>query len=74
VRALRGVPGSDRASALAQWTSVSKRAYEPAAASDGYRILIDRIWPRGVTREEGHLDEWVRETRAELRAAPLVWA
>jgi uncharacterized protein YeaO (DUF488 family) len=38
-----------------------KRAYEPPAASDGYRVLIDRIWPRGVTREEAHLDEWARE-------------
>jgi uncharacterized protein YeaO (DUF488 family) len=38
-----------------------KRAYEPAAASDGERVLIDRIWPRGVTREEAHLDEWARE-------------
>ena len=28
-----------------------KRAYEPPAASDGYRVLIDRLWPRGVTRE-----------------------
>jgi uncharacterized protein YeaO (DUF488 family) len=38
-----------------------KRVYEPAAASDGERILIDRIWPRGVTREAAHLDEWARE-------------
>jgi uncharacterized protein YeaO (DUF488 family) len=38
-----------------------KRAYEPAAASDGERILIDRIWPRGVTREEAGLTEWARE-------------
>ena len=38
-----------------------KRAYEPAAASDGERILIDRIWPRGVTREEAQLTEWARE-------------
>jgi uncharacterized protein YeaO (DUF488 family) len=46
-----------------------KRAYEPAAASDGYRVLIDRIWPRGVTREEAHLNEWARELApsAELR-------
>ncbi len=29
-----------------------KRAYEPAAASDGERILIDRIWPRGVTHND----------------------
>jgi uncharacterized protein YeaO (DUF488 family) len=38
-----------------------KRAYEPAAATDGSRVLIDRIWPRGVSREEAHLDEWARE-------------
>src|SRR5687768_9215636 len=38
-----------------------KRAYEPAVASDGYRVLIDRIWPRGVTREKARLDEWARE-------------
>jgi uncharacterized protein YeaO (DUF488 family) len=46
-----------------------KRAYEPATASDGYRVLIDRIWPRGVTREEAQLDEWARELApsAELR-------
>src|SRR5207244_9627092 len=38
-----------------------KRAYESAAASDGYRVLIDRIWPRGITRERARLDEWARE-------------
>jgi len=38
-----------------------KRAYEPPAGEDGYRILIDRIWPRGVTREKARLDEWARE-------------
>jgi uncharacterized protein YeaO (DUF488 family) len=38
-----------------------KRAYEPAAPSDGYRVLIDRLWPRGVSRERAHLDEWARE-------------
>jgi uncharacterized protein YeaO (DUF488 family) len=38
-----------------------KRAYEPPAASDGERILIDRMWPRGVTREEARLSEWARE-------------
>ena len=30
-----------------------KRAYEPASASDGYRVLIDRLWPRGITRAQG---------------------
>ena len=38
-----------------------KRAYDPVAATDGYRVLVDRIWPRGVRREEAHLDEWARE-------------
>jgi uncharacterized protein YeaO (DUF488 family) len=38
-----------------------KRAYEPAAPDDGHRVLIDRIWPRGVSRERAHLDEWARE-------------
>jgi uncharacterized protein YeaO (DUF488 family) len=38
-----------------------KRAYEPAAASDGERVLVDRMWPRGVTREEARLSEWARE-------------
>jgi uncharacterized protein YeaO (DUF488 family) len=38
-----------------------KRAYEPATRADGYRILIDRLWPRGVTKEEALLDEWAKE-------------
>lgn len=38
-----------------------KRAYDPAAASDGYRVLIDRLWPRGVSRERAKLDDWERE-------------
>jgi uncharacterized protein YeaO (DUF488 family) len=38
-----------------------KRAYDPATASDGYRVLIDRIWPRGMTREHARLNEWARE-------------
>jgi uncharacterized protein YeaO (DUF488 family) len=38
-----------------------KRVYEDAAAADGRRVLIDRIWPRGVSREQARLDEWARE-------------
>ena len=47
-----------------------KRAYDPASTSDGYRVLIDRLWPRGVTREKARLDEWARELApsAELRS------
>jgi uncharacterized protein YeaO (DUF488 family) len=32
--------------------------HEPAASSDGYRVLIDRLWPRGVSRDRAKLDEW----------------
>jgi len=38
-----------------------KRVYEPATRSDGYRILIDRLWPRGVARERAALDAWEPE-------------
>jgi uncharacterized protein YeaO (DUF488 family) len=46
-----------------------KRAYEPPERSDGYRVLIDRIWPRGVSKEQAHLDEWARDLApsSELR-------
>jgi len=36
-----------------------KRAYERPAKSDGTRVLVDRIWPRGVRKEEAELDEWL---------------
>jgi uncharacterized protein YeaO (DUF488 family) len=38
-----------------------KRAYDPPEPSDGYRVLIDRLWPRGITRGNAHLDEWAQE-------------
>jgi uncharacterized protein YeaO (DUF488 family) len=38
-----------------------KRAYEPAAADDGRRVLIDRLWPRGVSRHRAALDGWEKE-------------
>ncbi len=38
-----------------------KRVYEPAAPSDGYRVLIDRLWPRGVSHERAELDAWERD-------------
>ena len=46
-----------------------KRIYEPAERSDGYRILIDRLWPRGVSHERARLDAWERDLApsAELR-------
>lgn len=41
-------------------TFVTKRIYEPADASDGYRVLVDRLWPRGVSKEKAALDEWAK--------------
>jgi uncharacterized protein YeaO (DUF488 family) len=38
-----------------------KRAYELASPSDGYRVLVDRLWPRGVSKERAKLDEWAKE-------------
>jgi uncharacterized protein YeaO (DUF488 family) len=38
-----------------------KRVYDAAAASDGYRVLVDRLWPRGVSKERAELDEWAKE-------------
>ena len=35
-----------------------RRAYDPPGRSDGYRVLVDRVWPRGVTRVSMQLDEW----------------
>ena len=48
---------------------VTKRVYEPAAPSDGYRVLIDRLWPRGVSKVKAQLDAWEKDVApsAELR-------
>jgi uncharacterized protein YeaO (DUF488 family) len=38
-----------------------KRVYEPPGPSDGTRILVDRLWPRGLAREEAHIDIWMKD-------------
>ena len=38
-----------------------RRVYEPPTAADGYRVLIDRVWPRGITKSEARVDEWARD-------------
>mgnify|MGYP000946300409 CR=1 FL=1 len=38
-----------------------KRVYQPAETTDGYRILVDRLWPRGIRKEELKMDEWAKE-------------
>ncbi len=57
-----------------------KRAYDPPAKDDGKRILVDRLWPRGVKKETAALDQWVKEIAPsdELRQwfnhEPARWA
>ena len=38
-----------------------KRVYDQPAKSDGHRVLVDRIWPRGLKKSEARIDEWLRE-------------
>jgi len=38
-----------------------KRAYEPAEPEDGQRVLVDRLWPRGVSKEKAAIDLWLKE-------------
>jgi uncharacterized protein YeaO (DUF488 family) len=39
----------------------TKRIYEPSTPADGHRVLVDHVWPRGVSRQRAALDEWARE-------------
>lgn len=56
-----------------------KRVYEPASDSDGTRVLIDRLWPRGLTKAEAAIEEWLRdlapsnELRRWYHARPGEW-
>ncbi|MBF1647175.1 MAG: DUF488 family protein, partial [Rothia dentocariosa] len=38
-----------------------KRIYEEVSPDDGYRVLVDRLWPRGVTKNRARLNEWAKE-------------
>jgi uncharacterized protein YeaO (DUF488 family) len=38
-----------------------KRIYEPYSPSDGYRVLVDRLWPRGVEKATAHIDLWLKD-------------
>lgn len=42
-------------------TIALKRIYEDASPDDGYRVLVDRVWPRGISKDKAALDEWVKE-------------
>src|SRR5271165_1535896 len=57
-----------------------KRVYESPAKSDGTRVLVDRLWPRGLTKADAAVDEWLRdlapsnELRRWYHARPEEWA
>ena len=57
-----------------------KRAYDPAGPEDGTRILVDRLWPRGLSRDQAKVDQWLKDVApsAELRRwfghDPAKWA
>src|SRR5262249_44964619 len=38
-----------------------KRAYDPPTKNDGYRVLVDRLWPRGVPKRSAHIDAWLKD-------------
>jgi uncharacterized protein YeaO (DUF488 family) len=54
-----------------------KRAYRPAAAGDGARILVDRLWPRGLKKSDAAIDRWLKDIapstalRAIARKGPV---
>jgi uncharacterized protein YeaO (DUF488 family) len=58
---------------------VVKRVYEPPSRRDGERVLVDRLWPRGLTKTRAALDEWLRdlapsdELRRWYHARPHQW-
>ncbi|MFF7140249.1 MULTISPECIES: DUF488 domain-containing protein [Streptomyces] len=40
---------------------ICRRVYDESSPRDGRRVLVDRVWPRGMRKEEAHLDEWLRD-------------
>lgn len=57
-----------------------KRAYEPPSADDGMRMLVDRLWPRGLTKQKARIDVWLKdmapsnELRRLAHSDPSKWA
>ena len=49
-----------------------KRAYQPAAAEDGFRVLVERLWPRGLSKAEVALDLWLKEVAPSPELAQMV--
>ncbi len=61
-------------------TTKVKRIYEEPQKADGTRVLVDRLWPRGISKERAALDDWLRdlapsdELREWFHASPDAWA
>ena len=59
---------------------ITKRVYEPYSSSDGFRVLVDRLWPRGIAKPTAHIDLWLKDVAPsnELRTwyshDPATWA
>jgi uncharacterized protein YeaO (DUF488 family) len=51
-----------------------KRAYEPAEESDGYRVLVERLWPRGLRKANAHLDDWLKDVAPSQSWAEIIAA
>jgi uncharacterized protein YeaO (DUF488 family) len=43
-----------------------KRAYDPATIDDGVRVLVDRLWPRGLTKDESKIDIWLKDVAPSI--------
>jgi uncharacterized protein YeaO (DUF488 family) len=56
-----------------------KRAYDKPSVADGARVLVDRMWPRGITKDKARIDEWLKdiapstELRRWYHARPTMW-
>ena len=56
-----------------------KRVYEPTESGDGLRVLVDRLWPRGISKDKAHIDLWLKDIspsdalRRRVHADPSAW-
>jgi uncharacterized protein YeaO (DUF488 family) len=58
---LRGVWRQESQEEVGAVSVTVRRVYEDPAPGDGTRVLVDRVWPRGLTKEAAHLDEWIKD-------------
>ena len=65
---------------MTQHTLRTKRVYEPPSPKDGLRVLVDRLWPRGLSKAEAHIDLWLKdlapsnELRRKFHEGEMEWA